>query len=138
MEPYYKLTRAVADTLATMYEVLFPEEYQKLKPAFDAAQWFLQDAGPWVGRALVYKLQVELHIDDRDVGPSVSFPCGSFTGGQMNIPQFKAKFRCGVTTPPPQLVLTWIPKLLAWPHLLLLFQFNLSPRRSLGTHCRIS
>ena len=94
LEPYYKLTRAVAETLAGMYEVLFPEEYERLKPAFEAGKWIIQDAGPWIGRALVYKLDVELHLDENDAGPSVSFPCGDFTGGQMMVPQFEAKFRC--------------------------------------------
>ena len=93
LEPYYRLTRPVAETLAGMYEVLFPEEYERLKPAFEAGKWIMQDAGPWIGRALVYKLDVELHLDDKDAGPSVSFPCGDFTGGQMMVPQFEAKFR---------------------------------------------
>ena len=93
MEPYYELTRPLAEHLAVMYKVLFPELYEKLKPAFDAGRWFKQDPGPWVGRALVYKLQVELHLDGNDVGPSVSFPCGDFSGGQMLVPQLEAKFR---------------------------------------------
>ena len=93
IDPYYTLTRPVAETLAGMYEVLFPTEYEQLQPAFEAGRWIIQDAGPWIGRAVVYKLNVELHLDADDTGPSVSFPCGDFTSGQMLVPQFEAKFR---------------------------------------------
>ena len=54
--------------------------------------WLEEDPEPWLGRAIVYKLQVILHTDEHDVGPTVSFPCGFFHGGQMQIPQLGGKF----------------------------------------------
>ena len=52
-----------------------------------------EDKGPWLGRALIYKLQGSLHVDEKDIGPTVSFPCGNYSGGEMLVPQFKGKFR---------------------------------------------
>lgn len=77
-----------------MFRVLFPEIYQEFQAAFDAGVWEREDPGPWLGRAIVYKLQVELHVDQQDLNPTASFPCGSFTGGEMVVPQLPTKFRC--------------------------------------------
>lgn len=62
------------------------------KKAFDAGVWFAQDPGPFLGRAIIYKLQGVLHRDRNDVGPSICFPVGSFTGGEMLFPQLNSKF----------------------------------------------
>ena len=94
MEPYYKVTRPLADALKVMYEVIFPDLYDSFRAAFEAGRWFQEDPGPWLGRAIVYKLQVDLHRDTNDIGPSVSFPCGHYKGGEMMIPQLKSRFRC--------------------------------------------
>ena len=74
-----------------MFEVLMPECYNIYKKAFEAGVWIDSDPGPWLGRAIVYKLQVSLHKDKDDGGPAVSFPVGSFKGGEMLIPQLEAK-----------------------------------------------
>lgn len=89
---FYQATEAVARTLAIMFETLLPEEYLRYKTAFDAGVWMEEDPGPWLGRAIVYKLQVSLHHDKNDEGPSACFPCGRFTGGALKIPQLNAKF----------------------------------------------
>jgi len=82
----------IAETLAVMFEKVFPESYHKYKAAFEAGRWSESDPGPWLGRAIVYKLQGDLHHDEKDVGPSACFPCGSFSGGEMLVPQLGAKF----------------------------------------------
>jgi hypothetical protein len=82
----------VTKTLAIMFQKTFPEAYVKYKKAFDAGRWFETDPGPWLGRAIVYKLQGALHTDRKDVGPAACFPCGFFSGGEMLVPQLKAKF----------------------------------------------
>jgi hypothetical protein len=74
-----------------MFKVLFPDVYERYKAAFDAGVWEKDDPGPWLGRAVVYKLQVELHPDKNESGPSVSFACGNYTGGYMLVPQLLAK-----------------------------------------------
>lgn len=75
-----------------MFKKLFPDVYDKCQVAFDAGAWLSEDPGPWLGRAIVYKLQVDAHLDQKDMNPTASFPCGSFTGGEMQIPQLPAKF----------------------------------------------
>jgi hypothetical protein len=88
---YYKATEMLAKHLAVWFEVLMPECYARYKDAFDAGVWMEEDPGPWLGRAIVYKLQVALHKDVHDGGPTASFPVGYFSGGEMLIPQLKAK-----------------------------------------------
>jgi hypothetical protein len=63
------------------------------RAAFDAGVWFTDDPGPFLGRAVIYKLQGRLHKDRYDVGPSVSFPVGQFTGGEMLFPQLNLKLQ---------------------------------------------
>ncbi|KIL56340.1 hypothetical protein M378DRAFT_17157 [Amanita muscaria Koide BX008] len=89
---YYNKTSMITATLAIMFKKLFPASYKKYKTAFEAGQWFETDPGPWLGRAIVYKLQGALHSDRKDFGPSACFPCGFFSGGEMLVPQFHAKF----------------------------------------------
>lgn len=79
--------------LATIFEELFPKEYEEFKEAFEAGVWLEEDPGPWLGRAIIYKLNGLLHTDTSDKSPSVSFPCGEYIGGEMMVPQLDAKFR---------------------------------------------
>jgi len=88
---YYDLTREVAEAIAIMFEAGFPEIYQQYRLAFDAGVWIAEDPGPFLGRAIIYKLQGKLHKDRKDLGPSVCFPVGYFDGGEMLFPQFKTK-----------------------------------------------
>lgn len=73
---------------------MFPEWYDIYQEAFEAGVWFADDPGPFLGRAIVYKLQGRLHRDRHDVGPSVSFPVGQYTGGEMVFPQLNVKLQC--------------------------------------------
>lgn len=90
---WYRATRQVSLTLQIMFRVLFPTLYDTFQKAFDAGVWLEEDPGPWLGRAIVYKLQGDLHLDGRDCSPTASFPCGYFTGGEMMVPQLGAKLR---------------------------------------------
>lgn len=74
-----------------MFEAAFPEVYQDYRQAFEAGVWLKEDPGPFLGRAIIYKLQGKLHKDKKDVGPSVCFPTGAFSGGEMLVPQFGTK-----------------------------------------------
>lgn len=76
-----------------MFEVAFPEVYQEYRAAFEAGVWLEADPGPFIGRAIIYKLQSKLHRDKNDVGPSASFPVGFFSGGEMLLPQLKTKLK---------------------------------------------
>ena len=71
IENYYIASSPVTQILAEYFKVLFPNAYKKFKAAFNAGQWVKGDPGPWLGRALIFKLQGSLHVDDKDEGPSL-------------------------------------------------------------------
>lgn len=61
--------------------------------AFEAGVWLQHDPGLFLACVVVYKLQSRLHWDKHDVGPSVLFPVGQFTGGEMVFPQLNMKLQ---------------------------------------------
>jgi hypothetical protein len=91
---YFRATRPIAIILAEYFRVCFPEQFRTYEAAFRAGVWEQADPGPFLGRAIVYKLQVKPHLDNLDgEGPAASFPMGSFSGGAMYWPDLKAKLR---------------------------------------------
>ncbi|KAG6836434.1 hypothetical protein H0H93_008028 [Arthromyces matolae] len=89
---HYTRTADIFIYISAMFEKIYPETYSKYKKAFKAGKWVEEDPGVFLGRAIVYKLQIFPHFDDGDEGPAVSFPCGYYEGGKMIVPQLKAKF----------------------------------------------
>lgn len=75
-----------------MFKAVWPGIYEEYQTAFDAGRWFEEDPGPFIGRAIVYKLQIDTHRDTNDGGPTACFPVGSFSGGELIVPQLEAKF----------------------------------------------
>ncbi|KAJ7483131.1 hypothetical protein B0H11DRAFT_1914874 [Mycena galericulata] len=88
---YYTATKEVAIYLSCMFEVAYPEYHAKYTRAFKAGVWERADPGPWIGRAIVYKLQVSEHVDGLDDGPIASFCVGDFDGGPMYLPDIGMK-----------------------------------------------
>jgi hypothetical protein len=88
---YYETTKIVGQILGVMFKAIYPAIYDKYMAAFQAGVWEKADPGPWLGRAIVYKLQVNLHNDGRDDGPTASFPVGFYNEGHMLVPDLKAK-----------------------------------------------
>ena len=80
---YYRATAKVAAMLSAYFQVSFPEEYAKYRNAFEAGVWIREDPGPWLGRAIVYKLQVTQHQDRTDAGPTAIFNVGQYIGGNL-------------------------------------------------------
>ncbi|KAJ7812879.1 hypothetical protein B0H14DRAFT_2855792 [Mycena olivaceomarginata] len=78
---YYRATQEVAIYLSCMFEVAFMR----------TGVWEPADPGPWIGRAIVYKLQVSEHVDGLDDGPTASFCVGDFEGGPMYLPDIGMK-----------------------------------------------
>ena len=76
-----------------MFEAAFPELYVEYWEAFDAEVWLEEDPGPFLARAIVYKLQRNLHKDNQDISPSACFSVGNFDGGEMLFSQLKTKFQ---------------------------------------------
>lgn len=90
---YFRATRELATILAEYFRAFFPKYYEKYKKAFDAGVWLTEDTGPFIGRVIVWKLQVNLHQDRSDAGPTVTFPNGMYTGGPFYIPELDLKLR---------------------------------------------
>src|SRR6202453_4889856 len=89
---YYTVTCDVSELLGTYFLVAFPKEHARYREAFDAGVWHLEDPGPWLSRALVYKLQVKPHRDALDGGPTVMFNMGQYEGGRLYNPCLDLKF----------------------------------------------
>ncbi|KAI1784755.1 hypothetical protein LXA43DRAFT_896682, partial [Ganoderma leucocontextum] len=90
---WFRSTNPFAVFLAELFKVAFPDYYIRFQHAFDAGVWFEGDPGPWLGRAIVWKLDVGIHYDMNDGGPAACIPMGSFVGGEMAIPRLHARFR---------------------------------------------
>jgi hypothetical protein len=88
---YFCASALVAQKLAGMFSVCFPKFYRLYQKAFEAGVWLTSDPGPWLGRAVVFKLQVYPHRDGLDAGPCASFPIGYFTGGEALLLDLDAK-----------------------------------------------
>jgi hypothetical protein len=90
---YFRATAPIAEVLSSYFKVAFPTEYAQYKKAFDAGVWYTEDPGPWLGRAVVYKLQVEVHQDKSDGGPTAIFNVGGYTGGELYLPDLGLKLQ---------------------------------------------
>ncbi|KAK7051512.1 hypothetical protein VNI00_004486 [Paramarasmius palmivorus] len=89
---FYETNNCLERCVEAAMEVFFPEQHHITSKARDAARVVSQrPGGCYIGRAVVYKLQLFLHCDNGDYQVSASFPAGRFNGGFMIIPQFKAK-----------------------------------------------
>lgn len=90
---YYQLSADIAMELGLRFKITFPDVYERCKDAFAAGVWFEDDPGPWLGRAIVYKLPSRMHKDAKDGSPAAIFPCGYYTGGHCVLPQLGAVYK---------------------------------------------
>ncbi|KAJ3502980.1 hypothetical protein NMY22_g18409 [Coprinellus aureogranulatus] len=88
---YYFASQATNLEVSHRFELAYPEEFAQYTQAFNAGVVNLFDNGPFLGRALVWKMQVGVHRDGLDQGPAAIFPCGYYTGGYLYIPDLKLK-----------------------------------------------
>lgn len=96
VEWWYAATKELSVHLSAIFKAAFPEEYIQYKSAFDAGNWFTDDPGPWLGRAIIWKMQVRSHRDGLDGGPSIIFNMGRYTGGHLYLTDLKLKFRFAI------------------------------------------
>ena len=90
---YFRTSRPVAIYLSACFEVAFPEYYVLYQAAFQAGVWETSDPGPWLGRAIVWKLPVKTHLDGLDDGPTAIFNVGKYTGGELYLPDLEVKLQ---------------------------------------------
>ena len=89
---FIKFSITIALKIEANFKALFPEYYELYKEAFDASVFYSDDPGPFLGRAVVWKLPVKCHVDDLDAGPCVIYNMGYYTGGKLLLPDLKLKF----------------------------------------------
>lgn len=77
--------------LNAMFWESFPDFYFKYQYAFLAGKWTVLDPGPFLGRAIVWKLDVCPHQNGLDEGPAVIFSMGDFSDRECYIPDLKLK-----------------------------------------------
>jgi hypothetical protein len=80
---YLKATAPIGEILGAYFAKAWPDEYERYREAFEAGVWYREDPGPWLGRAIVYKLQVKPHQDRSDGGPTAIFNVGNYSGGHL-------------------------------------------------------
>ncbi|KAG1772232.1 hypothetical protein EV702DRAFT_1048697 [Suillus placidus] len=88
---YMKRTSKLALALKEMFKVAYPDEFNIYEKAFEAGVWEVADPGPWLGRAIVWKLNVLPHRDGLDGGPTAIFCLGHFSGGEAYLTDLKLK-----------------------------------------------
>ncbi|KAG2336744.1 hypothetical protein BDR05DRAFT_896331 [Suillus weaverae] len=88
---YMKRTSKLALALKEMFKVAYPDEFNVYEKAFEAGVWEVADPGPWLGRAIVWKLNVLPHRDGLDGGPTAIFCLGHFSGGEAYLTDLKLK-----------------------------------------------
>lgn len=100
---FYTATRRVSRLIGYMLKSVWPKYHEDYEKAFAAGRFIDEDSGPYIGRAIVYKLQVNLHVDKHDAGPTACFPMGTWTknsgGGELLVPQLGAKFKYVLVAP---------------------------------------
>jgi hypothetical protein len=90
---YMGQTRKLAMALSAMFLAAFPDDHQIYDEAFQAGVWLETDPGPWIGRAIVWKLNVLPHRDGQDAGPTAIFCMGNYSGGECYLTDLKIKLR---------------------------------------------
>ena len=88
---YFLETQATAKEVSDRFAAAFPEFFEQYRLAFEAGVANTLDPGPFLGRALVWKMQVKAHQDGLDEGPAATFPCGYYSGGYLYIPRLGMK-----------------------------------------------
>lgn len=78
LEHNYMASESVALFLSACFKAVYPDYFQTYSEAFKAGVWMESDPGPWIGRAIVWKLQVYTHQDGLDDGPTAIFNCGRY------------------------------------------------------------
>ncbi|KAJ7454100.1 hypothetical protein FB451DRAFT_951597, partial [Mycena latifolia] len=90
---YFAGTKELNRFIGVVLHAVFPEFWMLYTKAFAAGQVHQDDEGPYLGRAVVHKLQVYPHRDGLDAGPGIATPCGYYKGGAMLFSDIGAKFQ---------------------------------------------
>ncbi|KAJ7842685.1 hypothetical protein B0H14DRAFT_2447552 [Mycena olivaceomarginata] len=92
---HYFLADESAKIISSRFKAVYPEYHASYQRIFDAGVFLKEDPGPFPARAIVYKLQVYDHRDDKDEGPSATSPSGYWKGGSMCYADLRTKLLYG-------------------------------------------
>lgn len=90
---YFCASQPLAIYLSACFKVAFPDYFVRYQAAFKAGVWTEVDPGPWLGRAIVWKLLVKTHMDGLDYGPTAIFNVGQYTGGELYLLDLEVKLQ---------------------------------------------
>ncbi|KAJ7809628.1 hypothetical protein B0H14DRAFT_2524617 [Mycena olivaceomarginata] len=86
---YFQVTYEFALVVSERFRGVFPDYHARYLKAFKAGCHLpLDDPGPFIGRAIVWKLQVRAHLDGLEAGPVGTTPEGGFGRGGLVFPDF--------------------------------------------------
>lgn len=90
---FFASTTDITHEVGIRFKYFSKTWYHNYRQAFQAGRFFDEetDPGPFLGRALVWKVQVEPHVDTKDKGPSAMFNSGYYKGGALYYPDLKLK-----------------------------------------------
>ncbi|KAF9007272.1 hypothetical protein BDZ89DRAFT_965696 [Hymenopellis radicata] len=89
---FVERTQIITTIASALYKSFWPIEYEDARRTFKAGRYFRDDCGPWLGRAVGYKVPTTTHPDEGDKGPTFLTSAGSFTGGNLQIHNLQVQF----------------------------------------------
>ncbi|KAF8987296.1 hypothetical protein BDZ89DRAFT_1055517 [Hymenopellis radicata] len=92
IERWHRARVEIAVVLDMMFEHEYPDQLSFFRKAHRAAQWYEYEVGGYHAEVIVYKCFSKSHVDDGDKFPTATWPCGSFTGGYMEVLDLSARF----------------------------------------------
>ncbi|KZS89565.1 hypothetical protein SISNIDRAFT_397745, partial [Sistotremastrum niveocremeum HHB9708] len=106
MEWYMKRTGSLHKYLNALAEASFPDEWKRNRKAYEAGQWTRSDTrqGGFLARAIVWKLQVDVHRDSQDEPGGI---CICFNGGSYMSAEKRG--RTGIVFPDLGLIFEYPP-----------------------------
>ncbi|KAF9020256.1 hypothetical protein BDZ89DRAFT_1138765 [Hymenopellis radicata] len=89
---FIERTQVVTSIASALYQEFWKKEYTGALKTFKAGRFFSEDRGPWLGRALGYKVPTTTHPDEGDTGPTFLTCAGSFNGGHLQFHELRIQF----------------------------------------------
>ena len=91
---YLLATEPYSSYLNQLVRHLAPDEWFHLQRSYTKGQWYQDvEESCFLGLATIWKLQVDVHIDQGDYELSVITCAGSFTGGGLYLPDLGLHLR---------------------------------------------
>ncbi|KAF6751248.1 hypothetical protein DFP72DRAFT_1071452 [Ephemerocybe angulata] len=88
---YFAATAPMSNAVRQRFKMVFLQYFEKYDTAFKAGQVITSDPGPFLGCALVWKLQVHPPQDGLDEVPAEIFPLGDFKDSELLLPNLMVK-----------------------------------------------